>query len=952
MILAYQVQVVDGNRLRLSLYKLEISEGAPWAGTPFPLQPEKVLAKSPKGIRVGMLDRQIVMSAMMHQKLGGTEAVFEGADVPRLLKQLLETKRGYLAGKGAKPLHAAEELQAEPAWVFFQGNCKTTVDLDTDWDVIPGNPCLAIDRQSGACSELKSSLSDAALYAWLTEDEQDPAAVPGWLEKMGLRFPADFFPAPEGIEPKRLEGLEPKPQLMISSAELVRKLPMRAEVTFAYGSGRCEEHREGVLLRWVEEGQLYETLRKIEREAERLQQLQEAGLRRNQDQVEDLFASNVEGEYFQLDPDCHAHWASFVLEGLPVLEKQGWQVSIPKELEPHVVQEEDWYSELQEKGRGSYMYEQGILLHGKRINLLPVLRDVLLSMGAIRLEDLPGLIPDEAYPLSTEFGLLIIPGLRLRHILGNLLELFGSGNLDRNQRLQVHEWKAAELAEDGAAGWQPPPELSKRIQALKSGIAMPTVPVPQSFQGELREYQRAGVNWISFLYEHGLGGVLADDMGLGKTVQVIASMLHLREQHAEHGLVLIVSPSSVLPNWRQELKRFAPELRVQTHYGPQRRKSLSGFEDRDVLLTTYGTLMRDVSWLSEAEFSLAVLDEAQVVKNPSAQVSKAVRKLKARLRLALSGTPLENHLGELHSLFQFALPGYLGTDKQFKQIYRDPIEREQMKTVQQALVARIRPLMLRRSKDLVADELPPKTEIVTEIELNDEQRDLYEVVRLSGQQELADTLEGKGFQASTLQVLELLLKLRQVCCDPRLLQQEKEELQAGSAKLQWLRHHLPEMLEEGRRVLIFSQFTSMLDLIIPELQALQIPFVEIRGSTRDRETPVQRFQAKEVPVFLISLKAGGTGLNLTAADTVIFYDPWWNPAAEAQAADRAHRIGQESPVFIYKLISRGTVEARILEIQQRKKDLQNLLSGGASGKAEFTEDDFNALLAPLPAVDS
>jgi SNF2 family DNA or RNA helicase len=354
-------------------------------------------------------------------------------------------------------------------------------------------------------------------------------------------------------------------------------------------------------------------------------------------------------------------------------------------------------------------------------------------------------------------------------------------------------------------------------------------------------------------------------------------------------------------------------------------------------------------WLSEVDWNLLILDEAQAIKNAKTKISKMVGGLQAELRLALSGTPLENHLGELRSLFHFAMPGYLGSEKIFNAVIRHPIEKEDSTWAKELLHRKISPLLLRRSKDVVAGELPPKTEIVQELPLTSTQADLYEVVRAAGEIDIQETLKGQGFERSQIQVLDLLLKLRQVCCDPRLCKAvTRKTLPDDSSKLQWLKEVLPEMIEEGRRILLFSQFTSMLDLIKTEVDKLKIPYVEIRGSTKDRETPVTRFQKENIPLFLISLKAGGTGLNLTAADTVIFFDPWWNPAMEAQAADRAHRIGQDKPVFIYKLICAGTVESRILELQERKKGLQEVIDntrGGSSKK--FTEEDFRSLMAPL-----
>jgi SNF2 family DNA or RNA helicase len=345
---------------------------------------------------------------------------------------------------------------------------------------------------------------------------------------------------------------------------------------------------------------------------------------------------------------------------------------------------------------------------------------------------------------------------------------------------------------------------------------------------------------------------------------------------------------------------------------------------------------------------LAVLDEAQAIKNAAAKVTTLVCKLDARHRLCLTGTPVENHLGELWSQFAFLMPGLLGDAKRFGRVFRTPIEKRNDSERRAVLAGRLKPFLLRRTKDLVARELPPKTEIVSPLELAGPQRDLYETVRLAMHDKVRQEIAAKGLARSRIVILDALLKLRQVCCDPRLVKLRAARKVGASAKIEHLMQIVPPLIEEGRRILLFSQFTSMLDLIRPELERLGIDYVEIRGDTRDRATPVKRFQSGEAPLFLISLRAGGTGLNLTAADTVIHYDPWWNPAVEDQATDRAHRIGQDKAVFVYKLVVRGTVEERMLELQGRKRALAAGIYGEreADGPA-FDAADLEHLFEPL-----
>lgn len=370
----------------------------------------------------------------------------------------------------------------------------------------------------------------------------------------------------------------------------------------------------------------------------------------------------------------------------------------------------------------------------------------------------------------------------------------------------------------------------------------------------------------------------------------------------------------------------------------------------DIVLTTYSLLTRDEA-LQDIEWHGIALDEAQAIKNSNSRVAKAACRLKSAHRFCITGTPIENHLGELWSQFQFLLPGYLGTQAEFKSLIRDPVERNDDISTKALLLRRIRPFILRRTKNEVAPELPEKVRIVKVVELAGSQRDLYETVRLSCSADVQDHIARHGIAHSRISILTALQRLRQVCCDSRLIENSLNA--RGSAKLEVLREMLLDTIAEGRKALVFSQFTSMLDLIAKELNDAGIPFVQLRGDTRDRATPVKEFQEGSTQVFLLSLKAGGSGLNLTAADVVIHYDPWWNPAAEEQATDRAHRIGQSNKVFVYKLIARGTIEERMLDMQEKKRILASgiLDAKKADGALlSFNEEDLKYLLAPIEVI--
>lgn len=479
-------------------------------------------------------------------------------------------------------------------------------------------------------------------------------------------------------------------------------------------------------------------------------------------------------------------------------------------------------------------------------------------------------------------------------------------------------------------------------QRLASFSGVSAVEPGERFTGELRPYQREGLGWLLFLREFGFGGCLADDMGLGKTVQVLALLDRVREQGADKPVLLVV-PRSLLFNWRRETQRFTPRLTMLEHTGPARARSAAELAGADFVMTTYGTLVRDVPWLREIEFDTVVLDEAQAIKNARTQTAKAARLLQSKNRLALSGTPVENHLGELWSLFEFLNPGmlgrmslFLGTGAQLRD--PDPETKE-------LLTRAIRPFFLRRTKEQVARDLPERTEQTVVCELNDEERANYDELVEHYRASLLQQVDDEGIDGARMHVLEALLRLRQAACHRGLL--DSRRAGAPGAKVDTLLERLREVVDEGHKALVFSQFTTFLDIVRKRLDADGLTYEYLDGRTRHREEHVSRFQDDEkCGVFLISLKAGGFGLNLTAADYVFLLDPWWNPAVEAQAIDRTHRIGQTRPVFAYRLIAKDTVEEKVLELQERKRDLAGAIVRADAGPLSgLTREELADLLA-------
>lgn len=638
-------------------------------------------------------------------------------------------------------------------------------------------------------------------------------------------------------------------------------------------------------------------------------------------------------------------WHRFVALRVPALQALGWVSLIDRDFGPRLASTVgDCDVAVSDVAAGGFSLDFGIEIDGERQPLLPILRRIL-DRGGLEMAQIVG----EDVITSTADGRVVkLPLERIRPLLAIMADLIDQPGTAEDTLLVLPEGEATvvlELEDLLATRWENAAAIEAYAERFRGEPEILPVVVPAAFSASLRPYQQHGVEWLQHLASHRLSGFLADEMGLGKTAQTIA---HLVVEQAAGRLdrpALIVVPTSLIANWVAELGKFAPWLRVAVLHGldrHQRRGQLDAFE---VVITTYTVLARDVEAMRELLWHIVVLDEAQAIKSPDAKATRAVCQLQTRQRLCLSGTPIENNLEELWSQFAFLMPGLLGDRRGFTRRFRTPIEKRGDDQRRVQLIRRIRPFILRRTKAEVATDLPPKHTILRRITLAPEQREIYETIRGTLQEKVRAQITENSLARSRIVVLDALLKLRQACCDPRLVKLPSAQLVEVSSKLDTLMEMIGEMVPEGRRILLFSQFTSMLDLIKPRLDAAGIAFAELRGSTRDRGEPVRAFQAGEVPVFLISLKAGGRGLNLTAADTVIHYDPWWNPAVEDQASDRAHRLGQTKSVFVYKLIAADTVEERILELQQRKAELAGIAFDETSDLGGLGVDDVDFLFS-------
>jgi len=611
-------------------------------------------------------------------------------------------------------------------------------------------------------------------------------------------------------------------------------------------------------------------------------------------------------------------WFEWLDSQAPALQAAGWTIEYDQQWDTSAA--ESIEGELEENANGWFSLRFDLFYDGWTIPLVPLMSQLIADYD---ISDLPDTLHFDVSEDAEVPHYVKVPAEQVAPIMRTMIDLFND-----DDALKLSRADAGLLGDLGPIKLHGASDLQKLARQLNDFSGLKAVKLPTTFKGELRNYQQQGLDWMQFLRIHQFNGILADDMGLGKTIQTLANLSVEKRAGRLQQPCLIVAPTSLMGNWRREAEQFTPNLKVLIVQGPDRAEKFDLIPDHDLVLTTYPLLTRDRKTLLAQDWHYVILDEAQSIKNPKAQAAQVARALKTNHRLCLTGTPMENHLGELWAHFDFLMPGFLSDQSEFVRRYRTPIEKHQESEPLQRLNRRISPFLLRRTKDRVAKELPPKTELLRTTRFEPAQAKLYESIRLVMEDKVAKAIAAKGLANSHIIVLDALLKLRQVCCDPRLLPKKLAGTRGvPSAKLNLLFDLLPELLEEGRRVLLFSQFTTMLGLIEDELHQRKIRYTKLTGQTRKRDGAIERFRSGEVDLFLISLKAGGVGLNLTEADTVIHYDPWWNPAVEHQASDRAHRIGQDKPVFVYKLVTEGTVEEKIVALQASKHALAQKVYG-------------------------
>ncbi len=900
------------------------------------------------------VDRRILMRLYMmtSREQAGLQVAGEGGF--QVLREMLGCGR-CLCGEATIPLQWRDTLTLTlPAWELVEGERQQPVLAAQRERIVVGtSPLVVLDREGQFFGPVDCPLPVPAALTWLRGASLDPASAGDWYRRLCRSFPDAEFPAPPWIQTRSADGVRPGCILdlqPVTNLELSQAPGMRMPAALLWFDYRGEWIQAGTpdeVLRQVENNGVTEIHRHWEDETRAEAELVQRGLSR---------VDFPDGSLGFAPEDGAGAWHGFLREHQATLEAAGWMFRFDHERRLRVVADEAQYVELRSgggPGDETYELEIGVEVSGVRFHLLPWLHQILRELRGRSVEAMRQVLHGNCYVLAAAPGeTWLFAGRQFAAIIERVFELHDPNPFRDGERIRLGALRAAEVID--AFGLDPEempsiPEAVRRLAAvLRNGVPVEECASVPGLQASLRDYQRYGVGWLQSLAGKDLNGILADDMGLGKTLQTIA---HLQREKAVGRLAkpaLLVAPTSLMGNWRNEVAKFAPGMTVLTLHGEGRATQFRAVSAADLVLTTYSLVQRDEVWHRDQEYSWVILDEAQFIKNPSSKITKALAKIRCENRLCLTGTPVENHLGELWSLFDFLMPNYLGDREAFKRQFRQPIEQENSAVMREVLTRRVRPFLLRRTKNEVAKELPPKTILLRPVEMTKKQREVYDNVRAAMQLKVRAEIAEKGLARSKFVILEALTKLRQVCCDPRLARMGDEGLKAAhSAKLAELMSLLPDLIREDHRVLIFSQFTSMLTLIEEELRAARIGFVTLTGSTADRERPVSDFQNGKVPVFLISLRAGGTGLNLTQADTVIHYDPWWNPQIENQATDRAYRIGQQRPVFVHKMIAEESVEEKIVAMQERKAQLAAGILGGndeAEPDLMFAEEDVEELL--------
>ncbi|WP_448043126.1 DEAD/DEAH box helicase [Bradyrhizobium liaoningense] len=937
-------------RLALSLRSVRVLKGGGFADnytspSLFEFKPER----APKYFRDVDVD-------IMTQVAAGVRSYYEQGPYPEeLLKRIVATGRAFWRDHKRNPLKWADAREGRIEWRSAGKRGLTPHLVLAGAVALNAEPPVYVDEAAGLIGPVQLGLPPRLAFQFLSAPAIPRAQVQEVSRRLGQKLPEShhgLLPAPPTVAVTIEE--DPQPVLRLRRGQVTSYYYYRGRdeerapaavvsVGFRYGGLDIDPTQRASRVELFQAGQLFAITRRQGKERQARKRLVDLGLVDARAALPTLDFRHA----MDLTLRDQGGWFEFLAQDAGQLRSEGFEILIDDDFPFRLADSSgDFDAELESSGIDWFELALGIDIDGERQDLAPHVA-ALVSAPDFTPDRLRQLAEkgDRFYLPLTDGRQLALAADRFLPLVLALHSLHLSGTLsDGSRKIRLSQAEIVPLLglENDKFVFRGADNL-RRLASLFAlrGLAAPDL--PPTFRATLRPYQAQGVAWLDLLRESGLGGVLADDMGLGKTIQILALIALEKQRRRLTRPVLVVAPTSLMTNWLAEAQKFAPDLKVLVLQGPTRKERFPAIAEHDLVLTTYPLIARDREVLLTREWHIAVLDEAQTVKNPDAATTRWLRDVKAAHRFCLTGTPMENHLGELWSIMSFAIPGYLGDKAAFSRQWRTPIEKRSDKVRAAALAQRAKPFLLRRTKAEVATELPPKSEILETIVLEGPQRDLYDSIRLSMSRKVREAIAERGLAKSHIVVLEALLRMRQACCDPALLKL-RDGVERPSAKLDRLIEMVSELLSEGRKIIVFSQFTSMLDLIRRRFDADGLEYSLLTGDTKDRKTAIEAFQNGAAEVFLVSLKAGGVGLNLTAADTVIIFDPWWNPAVEEQAIDRAYRIGQDKAVFVYRLVAAATIEEKMDELKARKRALaDSLFERDGQIASTLTEDDVKAL---------
>ena len=908
-----------------------------------PLDDIKYATRPSTKVELSDLDHKIIMGLSSRSTHNNETIVLYGLDSWDFLKTILKTKHAFWSRSAGHALSIGDDISGELVWRDFpEGNVQPQARIaDDSKEVLATTPPAYFNPKKEQIGRLTLEAPETAANDWIRAESMPIEIAHKWFSKLKRRHPNASLPLPPKLN---LAEFNDKPQATLTLKEHASEnsttetkiLPLaqtiRLELTFIYGKKTFawDDNKQTTVIHQNN------TLTTIQRdpvfENEIILKLAAIGIKPEQSAAKPDMLSLYSPEFMfpdsfeqNFDHYLKNHFIRLVrsndvtlIDSAQLLDRD-LNKTIPVELKPNA----DSTFKLSVKDRTSQ----------KAIDLVQLLRNYLCTLPDLPLDSLLTQIERQTFALIDKDTRqsIIIPGSQVVPLVSALLEIMVQADLKPDHiPLRIAAQLAIKADQSAADHYQyiVPKALIKYLIAWSKNPLPKAATTPDNFKATLRPYQAIGVAWLARAIDSDYGAILADEMGLGKTVQTLAL---LNSRTTTRKPTLLIAPSSLISTWHNEAKKFAPRLKTHVHHGKERATDSETFKNSMLVITSYALLHRDTDMYHTIDWDGVVLDEAHFAKNSRTKTFRAIEEINANWRLCLTGTPVENNLADLFSLFQLVVPGYLGRISDWKKAIETSTSSKLSKKAIEQLRQEIAPFILRRTKEEVLTELPPKTETLIPLELRAEERNAYNTILAATDKTIRAEIQRRGFAQSSLTILNCLLRLRQCCCDPALIESLEDHFtdtlndNTHSTKTQYLLDWLPELIAQDQRVLIFSSFAQYLKKLSKGLEDEGLHHSLLTGSTSDRDKEIQKFRKGENNIFLLSLKAGGYGLTLTEADTVIHCDPWWNPAVEAQASARIHRIGQEKPVFIYKLIAESTIESRILKLQDEKRNLANSL---------------------------